>query len=51
MRTRQTWDLIAAELPDAPEAAFDRFLYLAGPDVLLGRLRQASAPCVCHDRA
>lgn len=46
MRTRQTWDLIAAELPDAPEAAFDKFLYLAGPDVLLGRLKQASAPCV-----
>ncbi|NBB99075.1 MAG: histidine phosphatase family protein [Alphaproteobacteria bacterium] len=45
-RTRQTWDLIAAELPGAPEAAFDKFLYLAGSDVLLGRLKQASAPCV-----
>lgn len=46
MRTRQTWDLIAAELPKAPEASFDRFLYLAGPDVLMGRLRQATAGCV-----
>ena len=46
MRTRQTWDLIAQELPNAPAAAFDNFLYLAGPDVLMGRLRQASAPCV-----
>lgn len=45
-RTRQTWGLIAAELPDAPDAGFDQFLYLAGPDVLLGRLKQASAPCV-----
>lgn len=46
MRTRQTWELIAAELPDAPTAKFDRYLYLAGPDVLMGRLRQASAPTV-----
>lgn len=45
-RTRQTWELIAGELSDAPEADFDKFLYLAAPDVLLGRLRQASAPCV-----
>ncbi|MCL1629555.1 histidine phosphatase family protein [Roseibaca sp. V10] len=45
-RTRQTWDLIAAELPDAPVPEVDRYLYLAGPDVLLGRLRRATAPCV-----
>jgi phosphohistidine phosphatase len=46
MRTRQTWDLIAAELPNPPKAIFDRYLYLAGPDVLLGRLRHATDPCV-----
>jgi phosphohistidine phosphatase len=46
MRTRQTWDLIAAELPDAPDAGVDKFLYLAGSDVLLGRLRQSGAACV-----
>lgn len=45
-RTRQTWGLIAVALPDAPEAVFDRHLYLAGPDVLMACLRHASAPCV-----
>lgn len=45
MRTRQTWGLIAAELPNAPQAVFERSLYLAGPDVLMARLRRATAPC------
>mgnify|MGYP005854657051 CR=1 FL=1 len=45
-RAQQTWGLIASELPNAHAATVDRSLYLAGPELLLARLRQATAPCV-----
>lgn len=45
-RTRQTWQCIAKMLPNAPVAAFDRHLYLAGPEVLMALLRHATAPSV-----
>ena len=34
-RARQTWALVAAELADPPEAAFDGAIYAAPPDALL----------------
>lgn len=46
VRTRQTWGLIAPHFPQAPQAGFDAGLYLAGPEVLLARLRLATAPTV-----
>ncbi len=41
-RCRETWDLLAAELPaPGPEVRLLKSLYLAGPARLLARLRQA----------
>lgn len=34
-RTRQTWELVSAELPDPPAAAFDERIYAASPGELL----------------
>lgn len=42
-RTRQTWDLVAAELGTAREVRFLKSLYLAPPSRLLGVLRKAPA--------
>lgn len=42
-RTRETWALVAAALPDAPEPAFPKPLYLASPAVLLDTVRRAPA--------
>src|SRR5690348_7282010 len=35
-RARETWALVAAELADPPEAAFDDEIYGAPPDALVG---------------
>ncbi len=40
LRTRQTWELVAAELPDAPKATFPKTLYMAPPESLLQKLRR-----------
>jgi phosphohistidine phosphatase len=40
VRTRQTWEAIAAELPDPPPAAFEEGLYHTDPDTILARLRR-----------
>jgi phosphohistidine phosphatase len=40
-RTRQTWDLIAAQLPEPPEPRFLSALYHAPPEVMLGCLHKA----------
>lgn len=34
-RTRQTWELVSAELADPPDAGFDERIYAATPDELL----------------
>ena len=39
-RTRETWELVAAELPDAPSADFPRKLYDASPEDLLAQIRR-----------
>ncbi|MET0576833.1 MAG: histidine phosphatase family protein [Mesorhizobium sp.] len=39
-RTRQTWALVAAELPAAPKAMFAKPLYMASPEQLLQRIRK-----------
>lgn len=41
VRTRQTWELVAAELPGAPDAAFPQNLYMGTPEQLLAEIRQA----------
>ena len=41
LRTRETWDLIAAQLPRAPEARFVAALYHASPEVMLRSLHKA----------
>lgn len=46
VRTRATYDGIAAAMPDAPEATLKSALYNAGPDVLLAVLRHAKAETV-----
>jgi phosphohistidine phosphatase len=40
-RTRETWEEVAAELPDAPAAAYDERLYNAGGGAILKVLKQA----------
>jgi phosphohistidine phosphatase len=40
VRTRQTWELVAAELPDPPAPSFPRMLYMATPELLLQQLRK-----------
>lgn len=42
-RTRQTWDLVAAELSAAPRPEFRGVLYDASAEQLLAELRQAPA--------
>lgn len=42
-RTRQTWDLVAAELWAAPQPEFRGLLYDASAEQLLAELRQAPA--------
>ncbi|MBF9028832.1 histidine phosphatase family protein [Rhodobacterales bacterium HKCCE3408] len=46
LRTRQTWDLIAAELSDPPDPVFSRGLYLAEPRALLAAIRGAQGTCL-----
>ena len=38
-RTRETWELLAAALPDAPEARIGDDLYSASPDTVLDAVR------------
>ncbi len=40
-RTRETWEIIAAELPGEREAQFEKSLYQASPDQMLAALRKA----------
>src|ERR1700731_911783 len=40
-RTRETWELVAAEAPAAPPAAFDERIYDASPRTLLDVFRHA----------
>lgn len=42
-RARETWVLVAAEIPAAPPAAYEDRLYNAGPGVLLNELQQAAS--------
>ena len=46
VRTKETWDLIAAELSPAPQLAYAKPLYLAPPHVILSHIQGADAPCV-----
>ncbi|MDQ6434329.1 histidine phosphatase family protein [Mesorhizobium sp. LHD-90] len=41
LRTRQTWDLVAAELPDPPKPGFAEGIYEASADGLLTEIRKA----------
>ncbi|MFI0843671.1 SixA phosphatase family protein [Mesorhizobium sp. IMUNJ 23232] len=41
LRTRQTWELVAAELPDPPEAKFAKGIYDASADRLLSEIQKA----------
>lgn len=41
LRTRQTWDLVAAELPDPPKPGFAKGIYEASADGLLTEIRKA----------
>lgn len=45
-RTRETWERIAARLPDAPDAAHRDDLYLADPSRMLTVLRRATGQTV-----
>lgn len=40
LRTRQTWELVAAELPDPPAAEFAKAIYDASADRLLAEIRK-----------
>ena len=40
-RTRQTWELVVAELPDAPSTHFPEALYDASAERMLGELQRA----------
>lgn len=44
-RTRQTWDLVAAELPSAPEVTFDQRAYGASAQTLLYLARELPGEC------
>lgn len=46
LRTRQTWDGIAATLPGTPALVLKPSLYQAGPDVMLAVLRHAQGDTV-----
>ncbi|MEQ1953236.1 histidine phosphatase family protein [Mesorhizobium sp. CN2-181] len=41
LRTRQTWDLVAAELPDPPKPDFRKDLYEASAEQVLTQIRDA----------
>lgn len=40
VRAKQTWDILSANWPGAPDVSFEQGLYLAGATQLLNRLRQ-----------
>lgn len=42
VRTRQTWKLVAAEIPDAPKAKFPKTLYTGSPEELLRQVRKTA---------
>lgn len=46
LRTRETFGLAAAEMPEAPGPVLKPSLYHAGPEVMLAVLRRASADVV-----
>ena len=39
VRTRETWDLVAAALPKPPPVTFERGLYEAGPEAIIELIR------------
>ena len=41
-RTRQTWALVAAELPGTAKAVFPKALYMAAPEQLLQKIRKVA---------
>jgi phosphohistidine phosphatase len=41
-RTRQTWELVAAELSNAPKATFPKALYMASPTRILQQVRKTA---------
>lgn len=52
LRTRKTWSGIAPALPGTPILTLKPALYLAGPEIILTTLRQATSDCVmiiCHN--
>ena len=51
-RTLETWERMAGHTPGTPHLISSPKLYLAGPDVILGALRDQSAPSIlliCHN--
>ena len=54
LRTRQTWELVAAELPDPPAAEFAKGIYDASADRLLAEVRKTPETAdnllvICHN--
>jgi phosphohistidine phosphatase len=47
LRTRDTWRLVAAELPVHPRVAFAEALYDASPEDILGQIRKADPSSGC----
>jgi phosphohistidine phosphatase len=45
LRTRETWDGIATQLPEAPEPVFSHGLYHAAPIDMLNAIRDSDATC------
>ncbi len=39
LRTRQTWELVAAELPRTPDVTFDTTIYEARPEAILASIQ------------
>jgi len=46
LRTRQTWDGIAAQLPGGLDPIYRRSLYLAEPETLLASIRDCDVACL-----
>ena len=47
LRTRDTWRVVAAELPVHPRVAFAEALYDASPADILSQIRKADSPSGC----
>jgi phosphohistidine phosphatase len=46
LRTRETWEGIATQLPGSPAPSLRRDLYLAEPETLLAAIRECDAACL-----